>query len=61
MRTLTVISAIFMPLMLIASIYGMNFQNMPELAHPYGYFFVLGAMAVLAGGLLLLFRLKNWF
>lgn len=61
MRTLTVISAIFMPLMLIASIYGMNFDHMPELAHRYGYFFVLGGMALLASALLLLFRIKKWF
>lgn len=61
MRTLTVISAIFMPLMLIASIYGMNFANMPELHIRYGYFLVLGAMVLLAGVLLLWFRFKKWF
>lgn len=61
MRTLTVISAIFMPLMLIASIYGMNFDHMPELHARYGYFFVIGGMALLASALLLLFRIKKWF
>ena len=48
---LTVLSAIFMPLTLIAGIYGMNFDVMPELHWRYGYFVVLGTMAVIAGGL----------
>lgn len=61
MRTLTVISAIFMPLMLIASIYGMNFDNIPELHTRYGYFVVIGGMLLLSAALLLLFRLKRWF
>ncbi len=60
-RTLTVLSAIFMPLTLIAGIYGMNFEQMPELQHPYGYFIVLTAMAVLALLLLALFRIKRWW
>ena len=61
MRTLTVVTAIFMPLSLIAGIYGMNFINMPELHTHLGYFVTLAAMALLATGLLLLFRLKKWF
>ena len=44
MRILTVISAIFIPLTFIAGIYGMNFQHMPELAKPWGYFVCLGLM-----------------
>jgi magnesium transporter len=39
----------------------MNFDHMPELHTRYGYFAVLGGMALLASGLLLLFRLKKWF
>lgn len=61
MRTLTVVTAIFMPLSLIAGVYGMNFINMPELHTHLGYFVTLGVMALLATGLLLLFRLKKWF
>ena len=49
MKTLTVITTIFMPLTLIAGIYGMNFENMPELEWHYGYFFVLLLMFVLGG------------
>lgn len=50
MRVLTVITAIFVPLTFIAGIYGMNFDNMPELHMPYGYFYTLGAMLVIAAG-----------
>ena len=46
MKVLTVISSIFLPLTLIAGIYGMNFAHMPELERRWGYFAVLGAMAV---------------
>lgn len=60
MRVLTVFSAIVLPLSLIAGIYGMNFEHMPELAKPWGYPFVLGAMVALAAGMLLWFRRKGW-
>ncbi len=60
MRILTVITAIFVPLTFIAGIYGMNFENMPELREPNGYFYTLGAMFVIAlgfGGI----AYKKWF
>jgi magnesium transporter len=60
MRVLTVFSMIFMPLTLIAGIYGMNFENMPELHWHYGYFGVLGLMAAIALGLIWLFSRRNW-
>ncbi|KPK49200.1 MAG: hypothetical protein AMS22_14045 [Thiotrichales bacterium SG8_50] len=60
-RVLTLISAIFLPLTLVAGIFGMNFQNMPELKTEYGYFFALGGMFTLAAGLLIYFRIKHWF
>ena len=61
LRVLTVISAIFMPLTLIAGIYGMNFTNMPELQTSHGYFIILGLMALLGGGLGLYFYVRGWF
>ncbi|MBU1193122.1 MAG: magnesium transporter CorA family protein [Gammaproteobacteria bacterium] len=61
MRVLTVLSAIFLPLSLIAGIFGMNFDNMPELHYQHAYFFALGGMVFLAIGLLVLFRIKRWF
>lgn len=48
MRVLTVFSIFFLPLNFIASIYGMNFDNMPELHHANGYHFVLTAMGLIA-------------
>ncbi len=61
MRVLTVITAIFVPLTFIAGIYGMNFENMPELRYEYGYFFVWGAMLGIGGLLIWLFKRKHWF
>lgn len=61
LRVLTVISAIFMPLTLIAGIYGMNFTNMPELQTSYGYFLILVLMALLGGGLGIFFYIRGWF
>jgi magnesium transporter len=60
MRLLTIFSAILLPLTFIAGIYGMNFEYIPELRHPYGYFFCLGAMLLITLGMLLYFRKKRW-
>ena len=57
---LTIFSAIVLPLSLVAGIYGMNFEHMPELREPWGYPVVLGGMAALAIGMLLWFRRKGW-
>lgn len=58
---LTVLSAVFLPLTLIAGIYGMNFEVMPELGAPYAYPLTLLAMAAIAGGMLLYFWRDGWF
>lgn len=50
MKVLTVYAAIILPLSLLAGIYGMNFLNMPELSWKWGYFGLLGLMALLAIG-----------
>jgi magnesium transporter len=60
MKVLTVITTIFMPLSLIAGIYGMNFQYLPGLGWEWGFFAVLGAMAMISAGMLALFRWKKW-
>jgi magnesium transporter len=60
MKTLTIISTIFIPLGFLAGLYGMNFQYIPELQYRYGYFILLGFMACIVGGLLLFFRRKKW-
>ncbi len=48
MKLLTVFSAFFLPLTFIAGIYGMNFDNMPELKWQSGYFLILALMAVIS-------------
>jgi magnesium transporter len=59
-RTLTVIATIVLPLTLISGIYGMNFDIMPELRSPYGYYYSLGLMAAVGGGMIGYFRRKRW-
>ncbi len=60
MKTLTMISTVFLPLNFIAGVYGMNFYNMPELTHPYGYRTVLFAMLFVAVGILAFFAYRGW-
>jgi magnesium transporter len=61
MKTLTIVASIFIPLTFIAGIYGMNFENMPELKWDNGYFFVLGFMLIIIIVLSMFFRFKKWF
>lgn len=60
MRVLTIFSAIVLPLSLIAGIYGMNFEWMPELEERWGYPAVLASMAAVAAAMLVWFRRKRW-
>ena len=60
MKTLTIISTVFIPLTFIAGVYGMNFENMPELSWKNGYFFVLLVMAVIVVIMFIFFRRKKW-
>lgn len=60
MRTLTVFTAIFMPLTFIAGLYGMNFQYMPILQYEYGFLIIMGIMFVIGVGMFLLVKRKNW-
>jgi magnesium transporter len=60
MRTLTVITALFMPLTLITGIFGMNFVEMPLLKDRAGFWLTMGAMAVIVVAMLFLFRRKRY-
>ena len=55
MNVMTAVSVIFLPLMVITGIYGMNFDNMPELHFKYSYFAVLGIMATVGVSLFMIF------
>lgn len=61
MKTLTVISSLFLPLTFIAGIYGMNFKYMPELEYRFGYYTILGLMSIIAISMLIYFKRKKWF
>ncbi len=60
MKTLTLISTVMLPLTFIAGVYGMNFDNMPELHWFWGYPFALTLMASVGIGILMYFRHKGW-
>jgi len=59
-KIFTVVNVIFLPPTLIASMYGMNFKNMPELDWTLGYPFSIALMVVFTLIVLLIFRLKKW-
>jgi magnesium transporter len=61
MKTLAIITSIFAPLTLIAGIYGMNFQNMPDLNWKYGYYVSLLAMVFVAGLQAYVLWRRGWF
>ncbi|MEE4194743.1 MAG: magnesium/cobalt transporter CorA [Anaerolineae bacterium] len=60
MKVLTVVTSIFIPITFITGLYGMNFENMPELHWRWGYFAVLGVIALLVIGMLAYFRRRKW-
>ncbi len=60
MRVLTLISTIFIPLTFIAGIYGMNFNNMPELYWEYGYYACLLLMVIIVITMIVFFKKKKW-
>lgn len=59
-KIFTIVSVIFLPPTLIASMYGMNFEFMPELHWKLGYLFALGLMVLTVVIILLIFKLKKW-
>jgi magnesium/cobalt transport protein CorA len=60
MRLLTIITAIFMPLTLITGVFGMNFESIPGLHSPFGFWVSLSGMALVVVGMLGFFRFKHW-
>jgi len=60
MKTLTIVSTIFLPLTFLAGVYGMNFHFMPEISWKYGYLFAWILFVVLTIGMLVFFKLRKW-
>ncbi len=60
MKVLTIMASIFIPLTFMAGIYGMNFENMPELHFRYGYYYLWGVMICVFFGMLWYFKRKKW-
>lgn len=59
-KTVSVVAAVFLPPTLIASVYGMNFTQIPELSWPLGYPVALGLMLASAVGTYLFFKWRRW-
>lgn len=61
MKVLTIISTVFMPLSFIVGLYGMNFENMPELKWPWMYPALWAIMISIAGAMIYYFKKKKWW
>lgn len=61
MKTLTIVSAIFIPLTFIVGVYGMNFEHMPELKYENGYYTVILVMILIVILMVLYFKKRKWF
>jgi magnesium transporter len=59
-KVFTVLATIFLPATLIASIFGMNFENMPELQWKYGYVYSLSVMVIITVVLIFWVKRKGW-
>lgn len=59
MKVLTIVTVIFVPITFLAGIYGMNFENIPELKNSDGYYILLSVMCAIAAALLIIFKKKH--
>ena len=60
MKVLTIMASIFIPLTFLAGVYGMNFENMPELHYKNGYFIFWGMMVLIFIAMMIYFKRKKW-
>ncbi|MCB1178220.1 MAG: magnesium transporter CorA family protein, partial [Leptospiraceae bacterium] len=61
MTILTMMTAVMLPMSLIAGLYGMNFKFIPFLSEPNGFFYSLGSMGIVGFVMFVYFKMKNWF
>ena len=60
MKTLSIVATIILPLSLVTGVFGMNFEVMPGLKNPMGFWELMAVMAAIAGGLFIFFRWRKW-
>lgn len=60
MKTFTILAFLTFPMMLFATLFGMNVQDTPLVDHPHGFWIILGVMVVAIGGMYLYFKQKDW-
>ncbi|NCB41661.1 MAG: magnesium/cobalt transporter CorA [Clostridia bacterium] len=61
MTTLTIFSAIFIPLSFLAGVFGMNFHVMPGLNNPYGFSIFMGGSLLISASMIVFFKRNKWF
>jgi magnesium transporter len=61
MKVLTVLSAFFIPLTFFAGVYGMNFENFPEIHFKYGYLYFWLLLFIITVGMFIYFKWRKWF
>jgi magnesium transporter len=61
MMTLTIFSAIFIPLSFLAGIFGMNFASVPGLSNPSSFIIFCAGCVTIAALMLIFFKLRKWF
>lgn len=61
MKVLAVVTTLMAPPTLVVGIYGMNFDNMPELHQTNGYYIVIATMLIMLIGMVTFFRKRGWF
>lgn len=60
MKALTLVATVMLPVTFIAGVYGMNFENMPEIKWRYGYLFALGLMGAVVAAMMFWFKRRKW-
>jgi len=61
MTTLTIFSAIFIPLSFLAGVFGMNFKHMPGMDSPFGFYYFIAGCLLTAVFMIGFFKVKKWF
>ncbi len=59
-KTLTIVTALFMPASILGALYGMNFDNIPGADNPWGFHLVIGAVILISLTLLWIFKRRKW-